>query len=232
MPQLLLACACGALRTIPLIKERSLIGRKAGCDIRIDEPGLAPIVGFIARSLGDAFAVAEREDAPLMINGEPVARRLLRPGDEIRVGSCLLTFQSEEPASGPLPTDLLAHFIPEEAEEAPEPPAAPAPILEPRESAQELDSAWPQSAWARLSGVAGARKGQTQWLTRDLFLMSCSGSSAVITRRSGLVFLTPADGMAPMINRRRASQGPSPLPAGALIGLGASVLRFEPREEP
>lgn len=267
MRRLLLASASGALRPIPLTHERSRFGRQAGCEIRVDEPGVPPRLGAIVFSLGDALALSEREDAPLIINGEACSRRLLFPGDEIAIGSCRLIYQSDEPSLGPLPADLLelaafaepraplanptpvararaeesAPRAPERSEDRDEkgveplaePPliasdAPAASLTEPEPPEPEAD-AWPERAWARLVGVAGAQKNACLWIERDLFVLSCSGSSAVITRRSGSVFLTPADGAAPMLNRARASLGPNPVEPLSLIGIGASVMRLELR---
>lgn len=246
MPQLLLASVSGAKRAIPLVKERTQMGRRSGCDVRIDEPGVAPVAGFIICSLGDVFAVAEREEAPLIINGEPSFRRLLIDGDVIHLGSCRLSFQADEREAGSSPSaffDALSSLIEPEkpapadqspAEMALDPPPLPAaasPADEPEpESESEPEppaDSRPAGAWALLRGVAGHQKGSVQWLIQDLFLLSCSGSSAVITRRSGSVFLTPADGPAPLINRKKANSGPSPIEFGALIGLGASVFKME-----
>lgn len=276
MRHFILACPSGARRSIPLVKERSSIGRRAGCDIRVDEPGVPFALGFVVCSLGDAFAVAERESAPLWINGEPFSRRLLSPGDAIQIGSCSLIFHSDEPVLGPLPTDLLARalgvlaqleeqaFLDAESEEqaetdalatnalasadsdsdsdsdVPDPHAAPladfkrepAPNAQSTDSGIEIGSAWPKQAWGRLIGLAGAQKDTQLWLERDLLWLSCSGSGAAITRRKFRPYLTAADGPAPLVNRQRAGADPVELPDGAIIGIGASVLRFELRPTP
>lgn len=268
MQRFLLASASGAKRSLTLSKERTHIGRKAGCDIRIDEPGIPPLWGFLIRSLGDVFAIADREDTPLVINGEKTTRRQLVDGDQISLGSCKLIFEMDQERSNSLADDLL--LMADRFHSRPDPtvdPAAetalpmpeelrstpiergprdfvPAPAVPPAndsldppsdhsgadpriEPAKPLDAGWPPGAWGRFLGLAGAQKNTSVWLSSEVSALSCTGARAVVSRRSGSVFLTGAEGPPALINRRKSSAGPNPLEPGALVGLGASVFRFE-----
>ena len=100
------------------VRNGLLIGRVAGCDVVIADAKASRRHARIVFEGG----VAEVEDLEssngTLLNGKPVQRRMLRHGDEIRIGTTLLVFREEavapaavEPAAGPAPgEDLLAEF--------------------------------------------------------------------------------------------------------------------------
>lgn len=106
--RLIFTNASGASRALELTKERTHIGRRIGVDIRVDEPGVPPSLGFLVSSLGDVFAVAEKDDTPFLINGFLVTRRKLEHGDTLSIGSCFLRFEKEEQDAASLADDLLS----------------------------------------------------------------------------------------------------------------------------
>jgi hypothetical protein len=78
-----------------LDQRRSLIGRGPGVDLALDHEDLET-EHAVVEFTGDAFLVARtRPDAHLVLNGAPIERAELKPGDRIDLGPVLLAFELE-----------------------------------------------------------------------------------------------------------------------------------------
>lgn len=85
------------------VRDGLVLGRVAGCDLVIDDTKASR---RHARIIVDA-GVVEVEDLDssngTLLNGKPVQRRVLRPGDEIRIGQTAIVFV-EDAAAGAAPS--------------------------------------------------------------------------------------------------------------------------------
>lgn len=72
-----------------------LIGTGDGCDIRLEQPGVAARHAEVRVSeKGSVVLRSLEESSPILCNGEPVTERELASGDEIRVGQCRFLLQA------------------------------------------------------------------------------------------------------------------------------------------
>lgn len=89
-------------RRIELGPGALTIGRAAGCEIRVDVPGVdeehAKISEVALIALGPDCAIG---DVPL----DAGSRRLVMPGDEIQIGSIVLALEGDDPSLVPPPPD-------------------------------------------------------------------------------------------------------------------------------
>lgn len=90
------------VRRVELGPRALTIGRREGCDVRLDVPGVdeehAKISEVALVALGPDCAVG---DVPL----DPGGRRLVMPGDEIQIGSVVLALEGDDPSLAPPPPD-------------------------------------------------------------------------------------------------------------------------------
>ena len=77
------------------LDEVTLIGSDASCDIVLEAPGVAGRHAEI-RLLPDGLVRAVNLDPAheTLCNGEPVAERIVTPGDELRIGACRWLLQA------------------------------------------------------------------------------------------------------------------------------------------
>ena len=69
--------------------ESIVIGSAAGCDVQVDEPGIALRHAEICLIDGKTLLLKDLgSDSGTLLNGEPVDETMLGSGDEIRIGSC------------------------------------------------------------------------------------------------------------------------------------------------
>ncbi len=90
---------------LALRRERVVIGRSRGCDLRLPSGDasrrhaeIVPVTGgYVMRDLGSTNGT--------FVNGERVDQRQLRPGDRIRIGSNSILFCQVDAAFDPAPSD-------------------------------------------------------------------------------------------------------------------------------
>jgi pSer/pThr/pTyr-binding forkhead associated (FHA) protein len=70
-----------------------LIGRREGCDIRLNDPSLAPAHAILFELDGQHY-VQELMPGGTLLNGRRIHREPLRPGDEVKVGNVALRYES------------------------------------------------------------------------------------------------------------------------------------------
>lgn len=128
-------------RRVP-VRDGLTIGRVAGCDVVIDDTKASR---KHARIVVEG-SVAEVQDLDssngTLLNGKPVQKRVLRPGDEIRIGTTVILYREGElaapvptraappvPATEPAPAarDAIDLFGDDDPVVAPPPVAAPPP---------------------------------------------------------------------------------------------------------
>ncbi len=96
MPFLILQKDEAQVRSFPLNKPRTTIGRKPANDITLIDP-------FVSRDHAEIIGLEDGSyeihdigaKYPVRVNGEIISRHKLEEGDEIKIGDCLLIFRSE-----------------------------------------------------------------------------------------------------------------------------------------
>lgn len=215
----------GASLSIPLGSERSQIGRSAACDIRIDEPGMPPVMGIVVHSMGEHFLVADSEDRPFMVNGHACARKVLLPGDTVAFAQCELEFGVGSAPPQAAPEDLedqlalmaLAGTAPPHAHAASvpsHPPAAAAHAL-------STPSTWPEKAWGKLVPIHGPAR-EELLLTASLAMVDLGAGRATLSRRKGQCFATLVSGVV-FCSKERLGPKPKELSDNALVASGGQV---------
>jgi pSer/pThr/pTyr-binding forkhead associated (FHA) protein len=103
----------GELRTIPLTREWTRVGRSLAADIRFDDPTVSRRHALIVRQPDGVRLLDDRSLNGVFVNGERVDGQTLSDGDEIIVGRYRLTFVtvlpdgSEDEHPGAEPTTEL-----------------------------------------------------------------------------------------------------------------------------
>jgi hypothetical protein len=75
--------------------ESIVLGSSPGCDVTIDEPGVAARHAEICLVEGGALLLKDLgSESGTLLNGEPVSETALASGDEIRIGTCRWMLQA------------------------------------------------------------------------------------------------------------------------------------------
>ena len=89
----------GEIRTIPLTREWTRVGRSLAADVRFDDPTVSRRHALIVRQPDGVRLLDDRSLNGVFVNGTRVDGRTLQDGDEIVVGRYRLVFVSI-PAAG------------------------------------------------------------------------------------------------------------------------------------
>ena len=82
------------MRTLPLSREWTRIGRSLAADVRFDDPTVSRRHALIVRHPDGVRVLDDRSLNGVFVNGTRVDGRVLNDGDEILVGRYRLTFFS------------------------------------------------------------------------------------------------------------------------------------------
>jgi hypothetical protein len=82
----------GGVRTVPLTREWTRVGRSLAADVRFDDPTVSRRHALIVRQPDGVRVLDDRSLNGVFVNGERVEWRTLRDGDEIVVGRYRLHF--------------------------------------------------------------------------------------------------------------------------------------------
>ena len=97
MPQLEFVKGANSGRRVPITVSRFVIGRQFGCDLRLDDVWISREHVVIRRSTEDGWVVEDQmSENGCYVNSERVARRVLRDGDLLRVGSSEMRFLADD----------------------------------------------------------------------------------------------------------------------------------------
>jgi FHA domain len=108
------ACLCiedeldDGLLVIPLLDDRTHIGRGLATDVRLDDPTVSRRHALIVRRADGLTVVDDRSLNGVLVNGRRVGSSPLRHGDEIRLGARRL-YYAEVPCDAEAPADREAH---------------------------------------------------------------------------------------------------------------------------
>jgi pSer/pThr/pTyr-binding forkhead associated (FHA) protein/DNA-directed RNA polymerase subunit RPC12/RpoP len=82
------------VRTVPLTREWTRIGRSLAADVRFDDPTVSRRHALVVRQADGVRVLDDRSLNGVFVNGERVEWRALRDGDEIIVGRYRLVYAS------------------------------------------------------------------------------------------------------------------------------------------
>jgi pSer/pThr/pTyr-binding forkhead associated (FHA) protein len=90
----------GQVRTVPLTREWTRIGRSLAADVRLDDPTVSRRHALIVRHPQGVRLLDDRSLNGVFVNDARVESRILRDGDEIIIGRYRLTLVSVAPDRG------------------------------------------------------------------------------------------------------------------------------------
>jgi hypothetical protein len=96
MAAIILAKNGAVLQRIPLVKERTTIGRRTYNDIVIDEPGVSADHAELVFALGDLYYQDMGSTNGSRINGQPVQKHFMNDGDVIQLGQMTMHYRADE----------------------------------------------------------------------------------------------------------------------------------------
>ena len=99
MAKLILSMEGLVLKEIPLIRERTTIGRKPHNDIQIDNLAISGEHAVIVMVINDAFLEDLDSTNGTLVNGQPVKKHFLQDGDVVELGKYRLKYLSETDAA-------------------------------------------------------------------------------------------------------------------------------------
>ncbi|HWT70960.1 MAG TPA: FHA domain-containing protein [Oxalicibacterium sp.] len=214
MAAIILAKDGTVLQRIPLLKERTTIGRRTYNDIVIDEPGVSAEHAVLLIALGDLYFQDLGSTNGSRINGEPVQKHCLQDGDVIELGRHTMQYRANEDAA-PLRQ-------PEKGE---------APDIEPEQAAAAFRAENGISMFGRpalIEVLNGHHSGKKIPLTQPLTTIGHPHVQiAVLAKGRDGYSLTHVEGKThPLVNGKSSGMATQALSDGDLIDLAGTKLRF------
>ncbi|WIM05462.1 MAG: FHA domain-containing protein [Candidatus Nitricoxidivorans perseverans] len=240
MAKLILGMDGLVLKEIPLIKERTTLGRKPHNDIQIDNLAISGEHAVIVTILNDSFLEDLGSTNGTYINGQPVKKHFLQNGDTIELGKYRLKYVNEVPQQTS-PADfektmvLRPDMMRKTAEQVAgksfgdtqagmkftdhaEGPATPPPAA----------AAPPPLPAGALQILSGGNAGRELVLTKTLTTLGKPGVQvAVIARRPHGYFITHVEGTRfPVVNGKVLDAQAHPLNDHDIIELAGIKMEF------
>lgn len=247
MAKLVLSMETTMLKEIPLIKERTTIGRKPHNDIQIDNLAISGEHAVVITILNDSFLEDLGSTNGTFVNGQPVKKHFLKNGDTIELGKYRLKYVAELPQqTSNADFEKTMILRPGGAKPAAPPPAAPGPAPEPAAAAATAEahsSTSPGMAPAPASAPApavaalplgaiqllsGGNAGKEMELTKTLTTLGKPGVQvAVIARRPHGYFITHVEGASfPVVNGKTLDAQAHQLADHDVIELAGIKMEF------
>ena len=247
MAKLILSMETTMLKEIPLIKERTTIGRKPHNDIQIDNLAISGEHAVVITILNDSFLEDLGSTNGTFVNGQSVKKHFLKNGDTIELGKYRLKYVAELPQQTSNAdfekTMILRPGAKPAAPPAP-PPAASAPAAASATSAtaEAHTSTSPGMAPAPASApppavalplgaiqiLSGGNAGKEMELTKTLTTLGKPGVQvAVIARRPHGYFITHVEGASfPAVNGKMLDTQAHQLADHDVIELAGTKMEF------
>lgn len=227
MAKLILSIEGATLKEIPLVKERTTIGRKAQNDIQIDNLAISGEHAMLVTVGADVFLEDMGSTNGTFVNGNPVSKHALRNGDVIALGKYNLEYVAESSAQVPAADFEKTMILRPGAMAAAErtgtfqkpPPAAPAQPAAPPQATGPLGI---------IQIISGGNAGKSLELSKTLTTLGKPGVQvAVITRRPHGYFITHVEGTNfPVVNGKSIGAQAYQLTDHAIIELAGTKMEF------
>ncbi len=111
MAKLILSMDGLLIKEVPLIKERTTIGRKPHNDIQIDNLAISGEHAVVLLILNDAFLEDLNSTNGTQVNGQPIKKHFLQNGDVIEMGKYRLKYVNEGAQQQVAPADFEKTMI-------------------------------------------------------------------------------------------------------------------------
>ena len=233
MAKLILSMDGLVLKEIPLVKERTTIGRKPHNDIQIDNLAVSGEHAVIVTILNDSFLEDLGSTNGTLVNGNSVKKHFLQNNDIIELGKYKLKYIAEagqQAAAAAADFEKTMVLRPAQMKAAvqqasgagatpsPAPAAAPAPAAPPR----------PAQPLGAIQILSGGNAGKELELSKPLTTLGKPGVQvAVLTRRPQGYFITSVEGTShPTVNGQTIGTAPHPLKDHDLIEIAGVKMEF------
>ena len=233
MAKLILSMDGLVLKEIPLVKERTTIGRKPHNDIQIDNLAVSGEHAVIVTILNDSFLEDLGSTNGTLVNGNTVKKHFLQNNDIIELGKYKLKYIAEAGQQAaaaaadfektmvlrPAQMKAAAQQASAAAAASAAPAAAPAAPAAPPRPAQPLGA---------IQILSGGNAGKELELSKPLTTLGKPGVQvAVLTRRPQGYFITSVEGTShPTVNGQTIGTAPHPLKDHDLIEIAGVKMEF------
>lgn len=252
MAKLILSMETTMLKEIPLIKERTSIGRKPHNDIQIDNLAISGEHAVVITILNDSFLEDLGSTNGTFVNGQSVKKHFLKNGDTIELGKYRLKYVSELPQQtsnadfektmilrpgaahkpAPEPAAAATAAAPAANLAAATPAAVPphmstSPGMTPPPSVA-TPAAAPALPLGAIQILSGGNAGKEMELTKTLTTLGKPGVQvAVIARRPHGYFITHVEGASfPAVNGKMLGTQAHQLTDHDVIELAGTKMEF------
>jgi pSer/pThr/pTyr-binding forkhead associated (FHA) protein len=198
---------------IPIDKQIVTIGRDAESDLQLNDPSVSRHHATIRRIYTDLYIEDLGSTNGTQLNGRPITKHVLKPGDQLAIGSYLLDMLAEVP-EGAAEEDLDKTVVIQ-------PQAIAAARADHAGHTQPVRRLQPKSA--TLHFMRGPKQGQQEKIDRSLYTIGKPGENvAVIARRPQGFYLLHIGGSSfPRINNQEIdSKGGVQLHEGDVVEVG------------
>ena len=241
MAKLILSMDGLVLKEIPLVKERTTIGRKPHNDIQIDNLAVSGEHAVVVTILNDSFLEDLGSTNGTMVNGNVVKKHFLQNNDVVELGKYKLKYVAEASAQ---PTAAAADFektmvlrpgaIKVAAQQAAgaaasaQTPAAGPAAAPAAPSGAGSQAAKPAQAMGAIQILSGSNAGKELELSKPLTTLGKPGVQvAVLTRRPQGYFITSVEGTShPTVNGQAIGTAPHPLKDHDVIEIAGVKMEF------
>ncbi|PKO83503.1 MAG: hypothetical protein CVU17_07885 [Betaproteobacteria bacterium HGW-Betaproteobacteria-11] len=243
MAKLILSIEGTVLKEIPLLKERTTIGRKPHNDIQIDNLAISGEHAVVISILNDAFLEDLNSTNGTFVNGQSIKKHFLQNGDVIEMGKYRLKYLNEtaQPGAGadfektmilrpgamPRPADPAAAAAPASFAETTA-AAHSTTVVGMETSPVAAPAAVPVPLLGAIQLLSGSNAGKELELTKTLTTLGKPGVQvAVIARRPHGYFITHVEGTSfPVVNGRALDAQAHPLNDHDIIELAGTKMEF------
>lgn len=220
MSRLVLSLDGVVLREVNLSKDRTTVGRRSHNDVVIDNLAVSGEHAVIFQSGSDIYLEDLGSTNGTTVNGQPVKKHLLQPGDTVEIGKYRLRYLTDGSTGleGEVDIDtsqpLRREFY------------GPGPATIQVRQPGAADSG--QAAAAVIKIMSGANAGRELALVKALTTIGRPGHQvAVITRRPTGYFIAHVEGeMFPTVNGANLGSAAHPLKDKDLIELAGVKMEF------
>jgi len=235
MAKLILSMDGLVLKEIPLVKERTTIGRKPHNDIQIDNLAVSGEHAVIVTILNDSFLEDLGSTNGTLVNGNSVKKHFLQNNDVIELGKYKLKYMAE---AGQQAAAAAADFektmvlrpaaMKAAAQQASAAGAGTAPAAAPAAAPMPSAPARPAQPLGAIQILSGGNAGKELELAKPLTTLGKPGVQvAVLTRRPQGYFITSVEGTShPTVNGQTIGTAPHPLKDHDLIEIAGVKMEF------
>jgi pSer/pThr/pTyr-binding forkhead associated (FHA) protein len=242
MAKLILSMDGLVLKEIPLVKERTTIGRRATNDIQIDNLAMSGEHAVIVQILNDCFLEDLGSTNGTMVNGAPIKKHFLQHNDVIELGKYRLKYINEQSATtGQAEFEKTMVLRPQSVPKVGGPggartgdtqigaAAAAGQATQAGAAAAAAAPAAPAVAvLAAIQILNGANAGRELELSKPLTTLGKPGVQvAVITRRPQGYFVTHVEGASfPVLNGKAIDAQAHPLKDHDILEISGTKMEF------